>query len=119
MFQISGLARRIECQQAQQVANGFIGGVQVQPDILLDTVEELFTARQYDLGRLPVVEKTQQHSGQQQQKGEHHADMDMQWKPAWIRAQWVRHCGFLHEGQHTAEGPSIVKALSLRLRRIA
>ncbi|MNL09065.1 hypothetical protein D3C87_1298130 [compost metagenome] len=101
------------------MTNGVIGRVQVQADILLNAVEEFFAAGQDDLCGLPVVEKPQHRPGQQQQKGEHHADMDMQRKPAWIRAQWVRHCGFLHEGQHTAEGPSIVKALSLRLRRIA
>ncbi|MNF70857.1 hypothetical protein D3C84_527870 [compost metagenome] len=93
LFQVRRLRRRVEHQQAQQMANGLIGGVQVQPDILLDALEELLTAGQNDLRGLPIVENAQHHASQQQQEGEHHADMDVQGKPSLIRAQWAGHCG--------------------------
>jgi hypothetical protein len=80
-------------QQAQQVTNRFVGGVQVQAHVLLDAIEQLLAAGQDDLRGLVVVENTQHYPGQQQQKGEHHADMHVQGKPTLIRAQWAGHAG--------------------------
>ncbi|MNF45358.1 hypothetical protein D3C85_1449470 [compost metagenome] len=94
LFQVRRLTRRVGREQAQQVTNRLISGVQVQPDILLDAIEEFFTAGKDDLCGLPITEDAQHHPGQQQQEGEHHADMDVQRKPAWVRVQWARHCRF-------------------------
>ncbi|MNP02425.1 hypothetical protein D3C76_942790 [compost metagenome] len=80
-------------QQAQQVPNRFIGGVQVQAHVLLNSTEQFFTARQNDLRGLLIVENAQHDPGQQQQASEHHADMNVQGKTALIRTQWAGHAG--------------------------
>jgi hypothetical protein len=42
-------------QEAEQVTNRLVGSLQVQADILLDAVKQLFTAGQNDLRGLPIV----------------------------------------------------------------
>ncbi|MCY1185996.1 hypothetical protein D9M73_268240 [compost metagenome] len=75
------------------MTNRFVGRVQVQAHVLFDSIEKLLAARQDDLCGLSIIENAQHHPGQRKQQGEHHADMDMQGKATWIRAQWVGHAG--------------------------
>ncbi|MCY1442395.1 hypothetical protein D9M71_587610 [compost metagenome] len=93
LLQVEGLGCGVVPQQAQQMPNRLIGGVQVQVHILLDSTEQLFAARKNDLSGLPVVENAQHDPGQQQQESEHHADMNVQGKSPLIRAQWAGHAG--------------------------
>ena len=91
LLKVGTLHGGVEHQQAEQMSNRLVGRLQIQADILLDAIEELFAAGKNDLRGLTVIENAQHHPGQQQQQGEHHTDMNVQGKPPLIRAQWVGH----------------------------
>ncbi|MNH80904.1 hypothetical protein D3C85_611950 [compost metagenome] len=93
LLQVRRLDRRVDDQQAQQVTNRFVGGLQVEADILLDAIEQFLAAGQDDLCGLPITENAQYYPGQQQQEGKHHADMNVQGKSPLIRTQWAGHAG--------------------------
>ncbi len=91
MLQIVRLRGRIARQQAQQMTDRLIGGGHVQAHVLFDPVEQFFAARQDDLGGLAVMEQPQHDPCEQQQAGEHDANVHVQRKPALFRAQWAGH----------------------------
>lgn len=95
MLEVAGLDGRVAHQQAEQMANRFVGRFQVQLHILFDALEQFFTAGKDDAGGLLVIEKAQHHAGQQKQAGEHHADMHMERKSAFIERQRAWHCSSL------------------------
>lgn len=86
-----GLGGRVQRQQAEQVAYGAVGIVQISLYVVLDALEECRTAGEDQPAGLLVIEQPEHGTGEQQQKREQDTDMNVQGETAFSGNGGIEH----------------------------